>query len=98
MIYASFWFTVKMPLSHIYFIFFPLIMTYSCYVWVSFKGWKYGPLLGKSLVALALVFQLGYAIAMKPLTSIYTQWPVIKKAIDQKDYRIFGERRPESLY
>ncbi|HJT25051.1 MAG TPA: hypothetical protein VJ873_10765 [bacterium] len=98
MVYASFWFTVKMPLSHIYFIFFPLIMTYSCYVWASFKEWKYGPMLGKSFLILGLVFQLGYAVAEKQLSSIYNQWPVIKQALDQKDYRIFGERRPESIY
>lgn len=98
MVYASFWFTVKMPLSHIYFIFFPLIMTYSCYVWASFKGWKWGPLLGKAFLVVGLVFQLGYAVVEEQHTSIYIQWPVIKKALDQKDYRIFGERRPESIY
>jgi len=98
MVYASFWFTVKMPLSHIYFIFFPLIMTYSCYIWSSYKEWKWGPALGKAFLVLGLLFQLGYAVAEEQHTSIYVEWPAIKKAIDQKDYRIFGERRPESIY
>ncbi len=42
MVYGSFWFTVKMPLSHIYFLFFPLLMTYSCYCWMCFRKKRLG--------------------------------------------------------
>lgn len=98
MIYASFWFTVKMPLSHIYFIFFPLIMIYSCYCWAAFKGQKYAPLLAKAFLITGVLFQLGYAVVVEPKDSIYTKRSVIKQAIDQKNYHLMGERRPESLY
>ncbi len=98
MVYASFWFTVKMPLSHIYFVFFPLIMTYSCYGWAALKDLKYAPLLAKAFLVIGVIFQLGYAVAVEPRDSIYTKWTVIKQAIDQKNYHLMGERRPESLY
>ncbi|HTA77535.1 MAG TPA: hypothetical protein VK791_10285 [bacterium] len=96
MIYASFWFTSKLPLSHIYFVFFPLLMTYSCYAWLQFpKSWK---LWAKVFIVLGVVFQFGYAITVAPRDSIYTKRDVITKAIQDKDYRVFGERREGSLY
>ncbi|HTC22194.1 MAG TPA: hypothetical protein VK859_15155 [bacterium] len=98
MVYASFWFTVKMPLSHIYFLFFPLLMTYSCYCWMTFREKKAWRLAAKAFVILGVVFQVGFAIAVEPRDSIYPWWTAIKQAIDQKNYHLMGERRPESLY
>ena len=98
MVYGSFWFTVKMPLSHIYFLFFPLLMTYSCYCWMCFREKKTWRLAAKAFVILGVVFQVGFAIAVEPRDSIYPWWKVIKQAIDQKNYHLMGERRPESLY
>jgi hypothetical protein len=98
MVYASFWFTIKLPLSHIYFVFFPLLMTYSCYCWMRFKDQKIWVMAAKTFVVLGVVFQLGYAIAVAPSDSIYPKRDVIVKAIQEKDYQIFGSRRPGSLY
>jgi hypothetical protein len=98
MVYASFWFTIKLPLSHIYFVFFPLLMTYSCYCWMKFKDKKIWVMAAKAFVILGVVFQFGYAIAVAPNDSIYPKRDVISRAIQEKDYRIFGERRPGSLY
>jgi hypothetical protein len=98
MVYVSFWFTIKLPLSHIYFVFFPLLMTYSCYCWMKFKDQKIWVMAAKTFVILGLVFQFGYAIAVAPNDSIYPKRDTINRAIQEKDYRIFGERRPGSLY
>jgi hypothetical protein len=98
MVYASFWFTIKLPLSHIYFVFFPLLMTYSCYCWMRFKDKKIWVTAAKAFVILGVVFQVGYAIAVAPNDSIYPKRNVISRAIAEKDYRVFGERRAGSLY
>ncbi len=98
MVYFSFWFTVKLPLSHIYFLFFPLLMTYSCYCWMCFKEKKVWCLAAKSFVILGVIFQVGYAVAVEPQDSIYPHWRSMKQAIDQKNYHLMGERRPESLF
>lgn len=98
MVYASFWFTVKLPLSHIYFVFFPLIMTYSCYCWMRFKDQKKLVIAAKAFVILGVVFQFGYAIAVAPTDSIYPKRAVISQAIRSGDYKIFDLRRPGSLY
>jgi hypothetical protein len=106
---VSFWFTIKKPLSHLFFIFFPFLMAYSCYVWLSFADQKRWRVLAKVFVAAGILFQLGYAFAVKPDYSIYTvvvkpgqpvydQRALVVKAIQEKDYRILGERRPGSFY
>lgn len=98
MVEASFWFTIKMPLSHIYFVLFPFIMAYSCYCWVLFADKKYGRLLAKVFVAFGVYFQLIFALTLEPQFSIYPQRPLVVKAIQEKNYHLMGERRPSSLY
>ena len=98
MVFSSFWFTVKMPLSHIYFVLFPFLMAYSCYVWASFAPKAHWRLLAKAFLVLGLFFQGGYALAVAPRDSIYPGRAVIQKALDERNYHLYGERRPESLY
>jgi hypothetical protein len=106
MVFVSFWFTIKMPLSHIYFVLFPFIMTFSFYGWAAFKNNPHFRALGKTFVILGVLFQLGYAIVRLPVDSFYganENGPGIKRdilvrVIQEKDYRIWGERRKGSLY
>ncbi len=84
MVEASFWFTIKMPLSHIYFILFPFIVSYSCYCWALFAGQKYGRVVAKVVVAFGVYFQLVYALALEPQFSIYPQRQLVAKAIQEK--------------
>ncbi len=81
MVYVSFWFTIKMPLSHIYFLFFPLLMTYSCYCWIALGKGRAWLLAAKSFVIMGVVFQLAFAVAVEPRDSIfYPWWTVIKQS------------------
>ena len=98
MVYGSFWFTIKPPLSHIYIVFFPLIMIYSCYVWNFFTLDVRVRLIAKVVVILGVSFQLGYAMAVAPQDSIWTQRETIAKALADKNYHLVGERSPGSLY
>ena len=106
MIWVSFWFTIKLPLSHIYLVFYPWLMLYSCYCWSLFAEnprWKIG---AKIFLGFALYFQIGYAIVVLPHDSFYSQRPevaainrnVVVRALKEKNYKILGERRPGSLY
>jgi hypothetical protein len=98
MVEVSFWFTIKLPLSHIYFILFPFIMGYSCYCWVLFADKKYGRVLAKIFLVFGVFFQLVYALTLEPQYSIYPQRARVAKAIEEKNYHLMGERRPGSLY
>ena len=95
---VSFWFTIKSPLSHIYFILFPFIMAYSCYCYRLFADRQTFRLWAKVFVALGIYFQFVYALALAPQFSIYLQRPLVAKAIQEKNYHLMGERRPSSLY
>ncbi len=98
MVEISFWFTIKMPLSHIYFVLFPFIMAYSCYCWVLFADKKYGRVLAKVFLVFGVYFQLIFALTLESQFSIYPQRPLVAKAIQEKNYHSMGERRPSSLY
>lgn len=98
MVWASFWFTVKWPLSHIYYINFPLIFLYSLYVYHHFirnPQWK---TLARIYLAAAFIFQVSYAWRNFPGESLYRNRPLVAKAIQTKDYHLLGERRANSYY
>ena len=98
MVWVSFWFTVKLPLSHIYLIFYPLLMLYSCYVWSLFANRSQIRFGVKILLILGLYFQIGYAVTHWPHDSLYPDRARLVRALEQKDYRIFRERRPGTFY
>jgi len=99
LVYLSFWFTVKLPLSHIYLVFYPLLMLYSCYVWSFLAGKGKARIWFRVFVLLGLYFQIGYAIVKEPTNSMYKHDRAkVVQALAQKDYRIFQERRPGTLY
>ncbi len=106
MIWVSFWFTSKLPLSHIYLVFYPWLMLYSCYCWSLFADSSRWKTAAKAFLALALYFQIGYAVAVLPHDSFYSKRPevaainrdVVARALKEKNYKILGERRPGSLY
>lgn len=97
-VYASFWLTIKPPLSHIYLVLFPLVMIYACYVWASFGEYPRLRIAAKVFVVLAVLFQAGYALAVAPKNSLYTERDLVARALKEKNYHLLGERSPGSLY
>lgn len=98
MVYISFWFTVKKPLAHIYYIFFPLLMIYSCECYARYAQSRILELLTKIVLVLCVYFQLGYALAVKDANSLYPQRKLVIQAIQEKNYHLLGERCPGSFY
>ncbi|HET9869674.1 MAG TPA: hypothetical protein VFR02_04140, partial [bacterium] len=99
-IWASFWFTVKWPLAHIYYTCFPLVFLYSLYGWSRFAGSKGWRLFAKVYLASAFIFQIAYAVRAggHPELTLYHDRGKVVQAIQQKDYRVMGERRENSYY
>jgi hypothetical protein len=98
MVEVSFWFTIKKPLSHIYFILLPFVALYAAHCASRFGGRRSLRFLAKTLVVFSLFFHLLYARVFEPQYSIYPQRDKVVKAIQEKDYRVFGERSPGSYY
>ncbi len=98
MVFMAFCFTYKAPVAHALFILFPLVTVFSFHVWAQlapYAGWRKFALV--CLVA-SLWFQLGFLIYWMPKRSLYLDRAKIQTAIDQKNYQILADRRPQSLY
>lgn len=99
MVWVSFWFTVKWPLSHIYYINFPLIFLYSLYVYHHFASDPQWKTLARVYLSAAFIFQISYACRnYYSQFSLYHDRPRVVQAIEKKDYHIVGERRAYSYY
>lgn len=100
-LYACFLFTPNMAASFRILLFFPLILLYSFYCWDFLarqsRWWRTA---GLVFILSGVVFQAGYTVNnMKAKSSVYAQGrEAMAKAIEAKDYRLYSERRPGSLY
>ncbi len=94
-VYLSFFFSVKGPSSHTYYVLMPLIMLYSFYCYNNLMRWPTA--VKKAAVVLLLsgvVFHAGVGKYYFGL-SIYPKRLVIEKAIKTKDYSKVGLRRAD---
>jgi hypothetical protein len=98
LLYFIFLFSVKAPLSHTFYITFPVAMLYSLYCWSEFlkkRGWQ---IFAKVFIVCGLVFHIGLAASNLRQVSIYREREKIVEAIRARDYRLLGERRTGSRY
>jgi hypothetical protein len=92
-LWISFFFSVKGPSSHTFYITFPLAMVYSMYVWneffnrVWFRRLMAGMLISGLIVSGVLVHEHYYS------RSLYKNRNLVQKAIGEKNFHILGERR-----
>ena len=96
--YASFFFSIKPPQSNHLYLALPLVMIYSLYCWSRLLIHRRWRTFAKIFLACGIVFHIGVAIHNLSRISIYTERQKVQSAIDNKDYRILGERRPGSKY
>jgi hypothetical protein len=98
LLYFSFLFSMKSPVSHTFYVTFPVAMLYSLYCWSQFlnqKGWQ---TFAKVFIVCGLIFHVGLAISNLRNVSIYLERDKIVEAIKAKDYRLLGERRAGARY
>jgi hypothetical protein len=98
MIWVSFWFTSKLPLAHIYMVFYPMLMVYSFYVLDLFPKSKVFSLTAKVFVLLGFFFMTFYAPILGQKDGLSLNREPLAQALQHKDYHLAGERRPGTLY
>lgn len=91
--YLSFFFSVKGPSSHTFYVLFPLVMFYSFYCWQPLFRKKWFTILMAVMLFSTLVTNITLAYHNYHLKSMYTNRELPLKAIQEKDYHILGERR-----
>lgn len=52
----------------------------------------------KVFIACGIIFHVGLALHNRSRISLYPERHIIESAIVNKDYRILGEKRPNTLY
>jgi len=98
LLYALFLFSTKPPQSNHIYVTLPLSVLYAFHCWeglLARRGWR---TFAKAVVVCGIIFHALLAAHNFSRISIYTERRAAQSAIDSKDYRLLGERRPGSLY
>jgi len=91
--YFSFFFSVKGPSSHTFYLMFPLVMIYSFYCWQPLFDKKWIRIIAAIFLISGIVFHFTLALHNFKNKSMYKDRQKPLNAIQQKDYKIMGERR-----
>ncbi|HRS54167.1 MAG TPA: hypothetical protein P5250_05635, partial [Bacteroidales bacterium] len=96
-IFISFFFSVKGPSSHTFYLVFPLVLFYSfyCYNDIFFKYKKHFNYLFLSIFILSFILYTGIIINNYYTKSLYKNRDKVKAAIEQQDYKILSRRRTD---
>ena len=91
--YFSFFFSVKGPSSHTFYLLLPLAMIYSFYCWQFLFKRKWIKIIAAIFLLSGIIFHVALGIHNFKNKSMYINRGKPLKAIQQKDYTILGERR-----
>jgi hypothetical protein len=98
LLYLDFIFSMKAPVSHTFYVTFPVATLYSFYCWNEFHKQRRWQIFAKVFIACGLIFDVGLAANNFKQVSIYKERARVEAAIKAKDYRLLGERRGGSRY
>ena len=96
MLFASFFFSVKGPSSHTFYMLLPLPVLYSFYAYQYFlERYPKWLIFFKVMIVCSVFFHVGLAMYSTHTRSLYLDRNKVAKAIEQKDYKILGNRRAD---
>lgn len=98
LIYVSFLFAFRAPVSHTFYLTLPIAMLYSFYCWNEFLKKKRWQKFALVFIVCGIIFNIGLAVNNYSRVSLYLERDKIVEAIKARDYRILGERRAGSRY
>lgn len=95
LVFASFALSVKAPASHAFYIVLPVVTIYAFYWWTALMTRRFVRVLAAALLVAGAVTHL--AIASRNFTdrSLYTNRPLVMRAIQEKNHHLLGERRSD---
>ena len=98
LLYLSFVFSIKAPLSHTFYVTFPLSMLYSLYCWDKYLMKSCWRKFAATIIICGIIFHVGLAIHNYSQVSLYVDRNKISRAIKNNDYRLLDERRSGAQY
>jgi hypothetical protein len=95
-VYASFFFSVRGPLAHAFYVVFPVAAVY------TFAGWRWlaGPRLWRAAAVVLIAgvaLHLGVIVWQLPRRSLYRDRALVQAAIDIPNDRLLGDRRDSAV-
>ena len=93
LVFASFVLSIKAPASHAFYVVMPVVMIYAFYWWTSLFTLRFVRVLAATLLVAGGITHL--AIASRNFTdrSLYTNRPLVMRAIHEKNHHVLGELR-----
>jgi hypothetical protein len=96
LMYASFTLSVKNPASHTIYVSLPVAMIYAFTCWAPLLQSRAAQRFAVALFVSGAVTYLALGIRDFHLRSLYTNRATVVRAIEEKNYHLMGERRPDS--
>ena len=91
-IYGSFFFSVRGPLAHAFYVVFPIAALYAFYGWRWLAGLRLWQIARAVLVS-SVILHLGVIVWQLPRRSLYRDRALAQAAIDARNDRFLGDRR-----
>lgn len=98
LLYLSFLFSMKSPLSGTFYVTLPIAMLYSLYCWSEFLKKKRWQKVALVFLICGILFHLGLAVNNYGRVSMYVDRQRMVEALKARDYHLVGERRPGARY
>lgn len=97
LLYASFFFSIKGPSSHTFYILLPLALFYAfhSYDWLI-KNFKYALTVLKVMIVAGVLFHIGLGLYNYKNHSLYKDRDKVVNALEQMDYKVLGNRRADN--
>ena len=93
LVYASFAFSIKDPASQAFYVVLPLVMIYSFYCWAPLFTYRFVRVIGVCLLVAGAVAHVAIGVDNFRGISLYTNRSLVVRAIQERNYRLLGERR-----
>ena len=91
----AFAFSIKGPASHTFYLVFPLVTIYAFYVWAPWLRLRLVRVMAAALLICGAIVHVAIARDTFKTTSLYTKRPLVVRALDERNYLLLGERRPD---
>jgi hypothetical protein len=98
LLYLLFVFSIKPPLSHTFYVTFPVAMIYALHCWSGYLQRPRWKIFAGIVLISGVIFHFGLALANYESVSLYVNRKIPQAAIERRDPSVLGERREGARY
>ncbi len=95
LLFVSFLFSIRGPRSHTFYLVYPIANLFAFACWAPYFERRLWRGVAIALLVSGVLVNVSQVVDRFPSQSFYQDRPAIKRAIDARDYRVYGERRAD---